>query len=167
MTAQPIPQTITSIRAHLADVVSEPSDAAAYSAAIMVVAAGDTRIAVIDLLTHPCGQHLLDDIASTGPARGDTAWPGPRHLSSLMTIATTARADASPLPTLTGRERDVLELVTHGLTNQEIAARLYLSVNTIKTYVRLAYRKVGVSNRAQAVAWGYQNGLQGAHRADD
>ena len=62
---------------------------------------------------------------------------------------------------LSYRESEVLTLITRGLTNQEMAHQTYLSPNTVKTYIRSAYRKVGVNNRAQAVAWGYQNGFQG------
>ena len=41
-----------------------------------------------------------------------------------------------------------------------IRDRCYLSPNTVKTYVRSAYRKMGVTTRAQAVAWGIENGLK-------
>jgi DNA-binding NarL/FixJ family response regulator len=60
---------------------------------------------------------------------------------------------------LTEREAAVLELVGAGLTNQEITERLHISVNTLKTYIRSAYRKIGVSRRAQAVLWAAQHGL--------
>ncbi|WP_319804087.1 response regulator transcription factor [Nocardioides dongkuii] len=60
---------------------------------------------------------------------------------------------------LSEREAEVLTLITRGLSNHEIAERSYLSVNTIKTYIRHAYRKIGVSTRAQAVVWGYRNGF--------
>jgi len=46
-----------------------------------------------------------------------------------------------------------------GRTHQEIAAECFLSVNSIKTYIRSAYRKIGITHRAQAVAWGMQNGF--------
>jgi len=61
---------------------------------------------------------------------------------------------------LSQRESEMLTYITRGLTNEEIARRAYLSVNTVKTYIRTAYRKIGVSSRAQAVAWGYRNGFQ-------
>ncbi len=60
---------------------------------------------------------------------------------------------------LTPREEQILVLVTAGLTNSEIAEHLSLSINSIKTYVRQAYRKIGATRRAQAVAWGLQHGL--------
>ena len=56
-------------------------------------------------------------------------------------------------PSLSGRERDVLGLVARGLSNQEIAEELYVSINTVKTYIRTAYAKIGVTTRSQAVAW--------------
>ena len=47
-----------------------------------------------------------------------------------------------------------------GLSNQEIADRSYLSINSVKTYIRTAYRKMGVERRSQAVLWGVQHGFQ-------
>ena len=60
---------------------------------------------------------------------------------------------------LTDREQDVLELVTRGLSNDEIARRLFLSVNSVKSYIRTAYRKIGATRRSQAVLWGVQHGM--------
>jgi len=60
---------------------------------------------------------------------------------------------------LTNREVDVVTLVTNGLSNQEIADRLYLSINSVKTYIRSAYRKIGATSRSQAVIWGVRNGM--------
>jgi DNA-binding NarL/FixJ family response regulator len=61
---------------------------------------------------------------------------------------------------LTPREAEVIALVTQGLTNQQIADRVFLGINTIKTYIRTAYRKMGVARRPQAVLWGIQNGFE-------
>lgn len=61
---------------------------------------------------------------------------------------------------LSERESEMLTFITRGLTNDEIARRAFLSINTVKTYIRTAYRKIGVETRAQAVAWGYQHGFQ-------
>jgi DNA-binding NarL/FixJ family response regulator len=60
---------------------------------------------------------------------------------------------------LSPRESSVLALVTRGLSNQDIADQLYLSINSVKTYIRAAYRKIGVTSRAQAVAWAIQHGF--------
>jgi len=61
---------------------------------------------------------------------------------------------------LSPRESEVLALITQGLTNQEIADRAYLSINSVKTYIRAAYRKAGVTRRSQAVRWGMQHGFR-------
>jgi two-component system, NarL family, response regulator LiaR len=61
---------------------------------------------------------------------------------------------------LTPRESEMLTFITRGLTNDEIVRRSHLSINTVKSYIRSAYRKIGVSSRPQAVAWGYRHGFQ-------
>jgi len=60
---------------------------------------------------------------------------------------------------LSEREAEMLTFIVRGLTNEEIARRSYLSINTVKTYIRTAYRKIGTTNRAQAVAWGMRHGF--------
>jgi DNA-binding NarL/FixJ family response regulator len=73
--------------------------------------------------------------------RGAGVWPGREH-------------------GLTEREAEVLALITQGLSNQEIAERSYLSINSVKTYIRMAYRKIGVTRRSQAVVWGMKHGFE-------
>ncbi|MCD4527056.1 response regulator transcription factor [Nocardioides sp. cx-173] len=60
---------------------------------------------------------------------------------------------------LSVREAEVIALITQGLSNQEIADRCYLSINSVKTYVRTAYRKMEVTRRSQAVLWGIAHGF--------
>lgn len=64
---------------------------------------------------------------------------------------------------LTPREAEMLSLIVRGYSNEEIARSRYLSPNTVKSYIRETYRKIGVTTRAQAVAWGMSHGLQAAH----
>ncbi len=73
-----------------------------------------------------------------GPQQGD--WPGRDH-------------------GLSPRESEVLALIAQGLSNQEIAERAFLSINSVKTYIRSAYRKIGVERRTQAVLWATKNGF--------
>ena len=61
---------------------------------------------------------------------------------------------------LSSREAEILALLTQGLSNQEIAARAFLSMNTLKTYIRSAYRKINVTSRTQAVLWAVDNGFK-------
>ena len=68
---------------------------------------------------------------------------------------------------LSNRESEILALITQGKPNSEIAGLTYLSPNTIKTYVRSAYRKIGVTSRTQAVLWGIEHGFRPDHRRID
>lgn len=61
---------------------------------------------------------------------------------------------------LTSREAEIIALITQGLSNEEIAKRAFLSINSVKSYIRAAYRKMGVSSRAHAVLWGVDHGLR-------
>jgi NarL family two-component system response regulator LiaR len=61
---------------------------------------------------------------------------------------------------LTEREAEILALITQGLTNAEIAERTYLSINSIKTYIRNSYRRIGANSRTNAVLWGLEHGFR-------
>ena len=67
----------------------------------------------------------------------------------------------SPSPLLTGRELEVLELISSGATNREIAQRLTLSTNTIKDHTSALYRKINARGRADAVVRARELGLLG------
>ena len=60
---------------------------------------------------------------------------------------------------LTLRESEVISLVVRGLCNRDIADKCFLSCNSVKSYIRSAYRKMAVSSRPQAVKWGVQHGF--------
>lgn len=69
----------------------------------------------------------------------------PRHTSTLPERARRAG--------LTRRELQALRLIGQARTNQQIAADLGVSVNSVKSYVRTAYRRLGITSRTQAVLW--------------
>ena len=68
---------------------------------------------------------------------------------------------------LSDRESEVLALITQGKSNAEVASLTYLSINTVKSYIRSAYRKIDVPSRTQAVLWGIENGFKPDHRRID
>jgi NarL family two-component system response regulator LiaR len=61
---------------------------------------------------------------------------------------------------LSSREAEMLALITQGLSNKEVAARAFIGMNSVKTYIRSAYKKIGVTSRTQAVLWAIDNGFQ-------
>jgi len=74
------------------------------------------------------------------------------------------RAAREPASTpLTPREAEVVSLITRGFDNFSIARETALSINSVKTYIRSAYQKMGVSSRSQAVLWGVRHGYLDEH----
>jgi DNA-binding NarL/FixJ family response regulator len=64
---------------------------------------------------------------------------------------------------LSDRESEILALITQGRSNADVAAVTYLSPNTVKSYIRAIYRKIGVGSRTQAVLWGVKHGFTPDH----
>jgi DNA-binding NarL/FixJ family response regulator len=86
----------------------------------------------------------------------------PRITRRLIAEFATRAKDPLELPglqTLTEREREVVTLVGEGLSNDEIASRLIMSVATAKTHVSRAMIKLGARDRAQLVVFAYESGL--------
>jgi DNA-binding NarL/FixJ family response regulator len=61
---------------------------------------------------------------------------------------------------LTRREQEVLGLIAQGLTNSAIAARLGLSPKTVRNYISEIFSKLQVANRAEAIAWAREAGVE-------
>ena len=76
-----------------------------------------------------------------------------------MTTQQTIQVPTTGVNALTQRERVVLGEIGDNITLEEIAARLWVTRNTVKTQLRSAYRKIGVSTRAEAVAWARAHGI--------
>ena len=71
----------------------------------------------------------------------------------------------SPLPAgLTGREVEVLQLVAGGMTNNEIAGQLYLSVKTVSRHLSNIFTKIGVTSRSGATAFAFEHHLVATRR---
>ena len=83
---------------------------------------------------------------------------GPPHRRRLTEV------DGALIESLTERERELLGYLPTGLSRTEIAASLYVSVNTAKTHLKTLYRKLGVQSRHEAIARGMAAGLLGTER---
>jgi DNA-binding NarL/FixJ family response regulator len=82
-----------------------------------------------------------------------------RRLLERVSGGLSAVVDTRALAVLTDREREVLALVGHGLTNEEVAAKLFLSPLTAKTHVSRIMQKLGARDRVQLVVTAYETGL--------
>jgi two-component system nitrate/nitrite response regulator NarL len=88
-----------------------------------------------------------------GAARGAPPCSGAVSAALLRRVAAAARERPTgpPLPALTAREREIVELLELGLSNKEIAARLYLGVSTVKNHVHSLLGKLEARSRTEAV----------------
>ncbi|MFI5660596.1 response regulator [Streptomyces sp. NPDC051684] len=102
-------------------------------AAVRVIATGEA------LLAPTVTKRLIADFVKTRPVQGK------RH--------------SSLLKGLTPRESEVLELIARGLSNQEIAEKLVLAEQTVKTHIGRVLAKLNLRDRAQAVIFAYESGL--------
>jgi DNA-binding NarL/FixJ family response regulator len=83
----------------------------------------------------------------------------PAALRRMVTARPLASADALPRAALTVREEEVLRLMATGLSNPEIAQRLVVSMETVKTHVGNVLTKLGAQNRTHAVVLAYESGF--------
>jgi DNA-binding NarL/FixJ family response regulator len=126
---------IQAVRAGASGFIGKAVEPAELLDAIRVVAAGDA---------------LLSPKATRAVIAGYASQPGLAPETSTAT-----------LNGLTAREREIMALVAMGLSNNEIAERLYISPLTAKTHVNRAMMKIGARDRAQMVVTAYQTGLVG------
>jgi len=128
---------LAALRAGALGYLTKDASAEQIEAAVRAVHAGQTHL-------DPAVQARL--VATvTGQAPGPATDPA-------------GRAGAPP-GGLTSREAEVLNLLASGLSNTEIAQRLFLSNATVKTHINRIFAKTGARDRAQAVRFAYQHGL--------
>ncbi len=133
-----------------------PSDRARL-AGVLWVAAGFAVIAVAGHVVWPTAADVLDVLGAMVLGAGVTT-------TLLRRPPEQVRSDWSLVGTdlLSPREREVLELVAEGLTNREIAARLFISPVTARNHVSSILTKLGLENRTQAATWLARRGAAGS-----
>ena len=135
---------VPALRAGARGYLTKDASAEQIEAAIRAVHAGQTHL-------DPAVQERLVAAVITSPDPADHAGTG--------TSAGTGTGTRPPPDGLTTREAQVLALLASGLSNAEIAQRLYLSHATVKTHINRIFAKTGARDRAQAVRYAYQHGL--------
>ncbi len=130
------------------------------AARVLVLTTYDTDSDVVRAVEAGATGYLLKDSprgdllrAVRAAARGEAA------LSPSVATRLLSQVRAPAQEPLSQREVEVLELVARGATNREAAAKLFISEATVKTHLLHIYAKLGVSDRAAAVAEGFQRGL--------
>jgi len=141
--------------------------------------AQDPRVGKVVVYAWDLSEHLVSS-AFAGGAQGYISKGLPAHdLVEAMRAIHAGTDLVHPIPAgsmtaivgdwpgrsegLSHRESEVLALITQGLSNAEIAERTRLSINSIKSYIRTCYRRIGVTNRANAVIWGIDHGFRPDH----
>lgn len=112
-----------------------------------IIAPSATKRLIEKMMEDGYNKHGLT--ATDGYADGSSTMPGARPV---------AYTDPE-LNLLTEREREVLVEIAHGLSNQEIADKLFISLSTAKTHVAHILAKINAHDRVQAVVFAYDNGL--------
>ncbi|WP_321848231.1 helix-turn-helix transcriptional regulator [Burkholderia diffusa] len=100
-------------------------------------------------------------------AMQDASWFSRTLIEKLANVRRANAPDAgAQLSDLTARERDVFDLLCHGLADKEIAARLGLAPNTVRNHVATIYAKLDVHSRGEAIVWARERGIVGASDAN-
>ena len=140
------------------------------SVAIVVLTTYADDSSVLDALRAGARSYLTKDAdrahiaqALRAAADGLTVFDPRAHATLLAAMTAPAKpeaAAAAPAPDgLTQREVEILGLIGRGLTNPEIAAKLFLSNHTIKTHINRIFAKTGSRDRAAAIGYAHRNGI--------
>lgn len=114
---------------------------------------------VQDITEHKRSE--MDLIAAIEAVMKDTSWFSKTVMEKLAQIRhpSTGQKNKGELGELTPREREVLILMCKGQSDEDIAAILKLSRNTVRNHVSTLYSKIGVNRRSAAVVWGRERGV--------
>jgi DNA-binding NarL/FixJ family response regulator len=130
------------------------------SARVLVLTTFDTDTDVVPAIEAGATGYLLKDSPPAELLRGvRAAARGEAVLSPSVATRLIGQVRTPAREPLSQRELDILGLIAHGCSNREAASRLFISEATVKTHVLHIYAKLGVNDRAAAVAAGFERGL--------
>jgi DNA-binding NarL/FixJ family response regulator len=130
------------------------------TARVLVLTTYDTDSDVIPAIEAGATGYLLKDCPRSELIRAvQAAARGEAALSPAVATRLLGQVRAPAREPPSNRELDVLALVARGSSNRDIAARLFISEATVKTHLLHVYAKLGVNDRAAAVATGFERGL--------
>jgi len=128
----------------------------------MVVSRRNRLVRLREAIEACCEVLLLETRMGTGPdlTALRSVCSGDTYIDGEISAALLRRADGSPpFPQLSNREMEMLRSLAEGERNGDIARRLFLSVDTVKTHVRSLFAKLEARDRAHAVAIGQRLGF--------
>jgi DNA-binding NarL/FixJ family response regulator len=134
-------------------------------ARVIMLTAADDRENVATAVANGATGYLHKDVsreelcAAVANALDGRALLEPSLRRAMTERAVVGRGGVDPMCGLTERELQVLRGMSQGKSNAEIGKALFLSEDTVKTHARRLFRKLGVSDRAQAVAFGFRRGF--------
>src|SRR6184192_2512329 len=135
------------------EVCREIRSASPGTACLMLTGYGDDRALMAGAagyaMKHALAAEVVEAVRSVAEGRSAL---GPEAAQRVMALLREKAETADPLAALSSQEKRVLDLIGEGLTNREIAERMFLSEKTVKNYVSSLLTKLGMNRRSQAAA---------------
>jgi DNA-binding NarL/FixJ family response regulator len=139
------------------EVCREIRSASPGTACLMLTGYGDDRAVLAAIMAgaagyamkHAQGMDVVESVRAVAEGRSAL---GPEAAERVMALLREKAETTDPLAALSSQEKRVLDLIGEGLTNREIAERMFLSEKTVKNYVSALLTKLGMNRRSQAAA---------------
>jgi DNA-binding NarL/FixJ family response regulator len=139
------------------EVCREIRSASPGTACLMLTGYGDDRAVLAAIMAgaagyamkHAQGMDVVESVRAVAEGRSAL---GPEAAQRVMALLREKAETTDPLAALSSQEKRVLDLIGEGLTNREIAERMFLSEKTVKNYVSALLTKLGMKRRSQAAA---------------
>jgi len=130
------------------------------SAEVVAIAAQDCVLTVMQDISER-KRSEADLVAAIEAVMKDTSWFSRSVIEKLAVVRspTGSHGSVAAIGDLTKREREVLGLISHGMTDTDIAEKLGLTRSTVRNHVATLYSKIGVHSRSSAIVWARERGV--------